>query len=146
MGLFSFTDAVTGEGIKIGQECCILVPSEFMYTLSYNGMLYTPSYDGYGNFCDCDVYEVLAIMNRKYLSVSDYPDVDEDMLSAFINGESFAMIEEEYGGSWLRDLGIELFFSSAKLKYPLKVTTVCYGEVTYEDVEGVSEDDINQGC
>ena len=157
MGLFSFMDCVAGEGnIKIGQECCILVPNEFRYIYGRDGMIYDSSYDGYGHFCDVDVFEFLAIVNRKYLSVDMIPDDYypsimsrenlEKLIPAFVAGTRENDLDEDFGDEWLRTLGIILANDChEKLHYPLKVTHLCYGEVSYEDINGYSEDDPNQG-
>lgn len=145
MGIFSFIDCVTGEGIKIGQECCTLIPNEYQYIMSRVGMLYEPVYEGYGVIGE-DVYETLALTNRKYLSADFLPD--NEALKDFLAGEDANEMDDKYGEDWLRELGIELYFTygNAKLRYPLKVTTICYGEVSYEDVNAISDSDPNQGC
>ena len=151
MGCFSFTDCASKGRIRFYEKCCILVPNEFVYFYGVDGKIKESSYDGYGNFGGCDVYEFLAMVNRKYLSVDKYDKCDfklvgKECFSDFIKGVSDAEMNKKYGSDWLRSIGIDLFSSYPRLHYPLKVTKNLGDGITYESVKGKSKDDKHQGC
>ena len=70
----------------------------------------------------------------------------EKLIPAFVAGVRENDLDKDFGDEWLRTLGIILADDChEKLHYPLKVTGLCYGEVSYEDVDGYSDDDPSQG-
>lgn len=69
MGFFSWLDCEDNSQIKIGElkTHYVLVPSEFGYERIDNFC-----YDGYGNFGAIDIFELIAMWNRKYLANFKY--------------------------------------------------------------------------
>ena len=68
MGCFSWKDCVTKEQIRIGfygKYSYVLVPEEFG-----GGHIAECCYEGYGEFGGYDIYELVALWNRKYLKTS----------------------------------------------------------------------------
>lgn len=65
MGQFSWLDCVTGEQIldNVARDVYVLIPKEFG-----GGRILEVMYDGYGHFGGQDIYELVAIWNRQYLS------------------------------------------------------------------------------
>lgn len=55
------------------------------------------------------------------------------------NAKSFSDVESE---AWLREIGIELFFSAKRVPFPLRISQ---GDVLYEDCSRSSRDDPLQG-
>ncbi len=64
MGCYSWLDCITKEQIRINsnKKAYLLIPNEF------GGGSYSSTYDGYGHIAGHDVYEEVAIFNRKYLN------------------------------------------------------------------------------
>ena len=81
MGCFSWLDCDKRENrrpIRIGEKAYLLVPKKFQN--DYGKVIETYSYDGYGHFCGCDVYDLVAEWNREYLSedmLQPVPDVNK---------------------------------------------------------------------
>lgn len=69
MGQFSWLDCQDGSQIVDNKmaDVYVLIPEEFG-----GGHIYERCYDGYGNFGDNDVYELVADWNRRYLK--EHPD------------------------------------------------------------------------
>ncbi len=70
MGVFSWLDCISGEAIKEGQikKSYVLVPEKFKDDFGNNGRIVETCYDGYGHFGPYDIYELVAIWNKDYLS------------------------------------------------------------------------------
>lgn len=161
MGEFSWMDCRKGErrnSIKFGQRAYMLVPKEFGENVE------TCGYDGYGTFGGLDVYEQVALWNRKHLTtkmlrVPHYygPEYDEcfdrdlrwykhmaKMIYDFVNDEDDEVMREKYGDEYLRTIGIEIACDDEQnkaLPYPIKIS---HESVPYEDCN-YSRSDPNQG-
>ena len=72
MGFFSWLDCKTSRSVKCGmyKKVYVLVPEKFHD--KFGVRVGESCYDGYGHFGSYDIYELVAFMNREYLS--------EDML------------------------------------------------------------------
>lgn len=172
MGCFSFTTADTNKSISIRYSTsgtfpvAVLVPEEFG-----GGQITECSYEGHGDFGGHDVFELLATWNKKYLSLdnAEKPERENfgegeqeqkyyerelcgynnfcEFISDYKNGMSRQKLSKKYGDDWKRDLGIAIWDDDkmrAGLKYPLKIVEDL--SLTYEEVDGVSNDCPYQGC
>lgn len=169
MGFFSwmFCDTNNKERLKIGKSAYLLTPKDSLYE---GRNIHESSYDGYGSFYIFDVYEVVADLNREYLS--KHPDhliYQNDRLrlkpEQKKNGRkvssfkwykyysnlslSHREIEENMKRDGLRhdyrDIGIEIAcydYDNAHLPYPIKIASK---DVPYESVKA-SRSDSMQGC
>ena len=154
MGSFSFMRAdkttkqlnfVDGDAVKM------LIPQEF------GGGFFKGYYDDYGIIKNkdrtesVDVYEVLAFWNREEImkdgkKIKDKLSCDKDSFYKTYPNETFYTISN-------RSYGIIIYFEDLRrrekgkgvlLKYPLKLVSASY-KGTYEDLDGISEDDPSQG-
>jgi len=80
MGYFSwmFANTDNSRNLRIGKPGYLYCPD--------GAIIHEPSYEGYGEFCGMDVYDLVADWNRKYLS--EHPD--------------FLIVQHE-GGTYDRD-------------------------------------------
>lgn len=143
MGSFSFTkaDYYNTKVANITERSLfkLLIPKEF------GGGFIKDHYQGYGKIGykeddspKHDIYELLAQWN-----LSTLPYV---LKERFHNYPAGNLLKEIDGFTYHnRSLGIDLFFDlDIPLKYPLKFVSASY-KGTYEDCDGVSFGDPNQG-
>lgn len=131
--------------------------------------LYEPCYDGYGNFSGYDLYDIVADLNKEYLTEKNLriPKRAEwgnakdsqhyfeaalkryqkslERLHDFQDGESDYAMELKYGRDWKRMIGIDIACyddQNAALKYPIKVCR--YKKSVYENLPA-SLNDPDQG-
>ena len=142
MGCFSWMRAdktTKRSNIVDGDSYKILIPKEF------GGGFIKDHYRGYGRVLwdtkdnMADLYGILAYWNKRPNMIYDgdkYPSTMEDILTKGKTGH--------YGNRW-RGINISRYNGDIdKLKYPLKLVSASY-KGTYEDCEGVSYSDPNQG-
>lgn len=142
MGCFSWMRAdktTKRSNIVDGDSYKILIPKEF------GGGFIKDHYQGYGRVLwdtkdnMADLYGILAYWNKHPNMIYDgdkYPSTMEDILTKGKTGH--------YGNRW-RGINISRFNGDIdKLKYPLKLVSASY-KGTYEDCEGRSYSDPNQG-
>lgn len=150
MGQFSWLDCCNKRPIVTGlkKPSYLLVPEEFRGT--YGDKIKENAYNGYGSFGGVDAYELVALMNRDYLTKEhlivpkreEYSDkgITEGYfesamrryearckkLADFTNKElSDVQMQEKYGNDYLREIGIDIACydeQNAVLKYPIKIT------------------------
>lgn len=165
MGQFSWLDCKTEEQIIDDRvkNVYVLVPEEF--EKEYGKRIEEPCYDGYGHFGGYDIFELVALWNRKYLSLKNIDDITTsdycmsdfdfyknglknqiktvDRLVDFKNNVS--NMKQKYGNEYLREIGIDIACydkQQDELMYPIKIT---YDKTaTYDDC-GYSLSDPNQG-
>lgn len=148
----------------VSHDSYLLVPKEFQK--EYGKAIHESCYDGYGHIGGYDVYELVALWNRKYMpeetmcvrkpTAERFPDKEYydmaisrwhkalDRLSDFKNEVSDEVMKEEYGEWYLKSIGIDIAcydVDNKKLKYPIKITDKI---LDYDDVPA-SESDPNQG-
>lgn len=73
MGVFSWLDCINNKQVKIGEKAFLLIPEEFG-----GGHLKTASYNGYGIFDGCDVYELVADWNREKITDKIIKDICQE--------------------------------------------------------------------
>ena len=155
MGQFSWIDCVNNKRAILDDErvdSYVLVPEEFKnkYGDHKSGHILETCYDGYGHFGKYDIYKLIALWNKEYITTANIekPDrkdwgpteTDEkyyknalniyDMkcrrLKDFVSGKySNSDMTERYGVDWLRMIGIDIACydeQNLRLKYPIKIT------------------------
>lgn len=172
MGFFSFMTADTNKSItnvhsRYGAlPVAVLIPKEYG-----GGYIEERSYDGYGEFGGCDVYDLIADWNYRYINI---PDLKKPLREEFTDGKEGQMhyegafaeyelicsiladyqagvkprrMEKEYGGDWKWELGIYLLMDENRtcLKYDLKIVELANKQLAYEEVDGISVDADDQG-
>ena len=172
MGFFSFMTADTNKSITNVHSRQGALPVAVLIPAEYGGGCITEySYDGYGEFGGCDVYELIVDWNYKYLEIPNLkeplreefePGGDGQMyyegelaqyelicsiIADYQNGMKPRRLEKEYGSDWKQELGIYLLMDEnrACLKYDLKIVELTNKHLTYEEVEGISKDVDDQG-
>ena len=164
MGQFSWIDCQNEERAildDVERDVYVLVPEEFG-----GGHIKEECYDGYGNFGGKDIFDLVALWNRKYIDennlrkapqLEDYREKEYydsavirykqsiQRLKDFSEGVSESKMIDKYGDEYLRSIGIDIACydeQNASLKYPIKIT---YDkDAVYEDCEP-SRGDPNQG-
>ena len=166
MGQFSWLDCKTREQVldDVRRDVFVLVPKEFG-----GGHIKEKCYDGYGNFGEYDIYELVAIWNRETATKENMREpkreewgigedadrwfasahkrylADVEKLELFKEGIPEEAMVELYGENYLRLIGINIACydeQNAALAYPIKITHD--PEAIYEDC-GPSDSDPNQG-
>lgn len=144
------------------KDSYLLIPEEFG-----GGHITERRYDGYGCMGGHDVYELLAIWNKKYISsenicipkresFSEGEDGQRYFESAlkryeyqckcitdFINEKPDDFMKDTYGKDYLREIGIYIDFGKKSLKYPLKIAEKSTS--VYEKCKASVRDPL-QGC
>ena len=129
MGQFSWLDCKTNEQIldDVERDVYVLVPREFG-----GGHIKETCYDGYGNFGDHDIYDLVVDWNKKYLEdivkeidtwVCDWDEWAKDVLNQYLNGEEPLFQDSCFREK--RSFGITLACydkDNARLRYPIKIT------------------------
>lgn len=134
MGSFSWLKADKGTqvtNIAVGKPFKFLIPIEFG-----GGFIYDSSYQDYGYLVNKktgdkhDMYELLAIWNSEEIAdkVDYLPTISDRTDSVRNDGIDIGCYDDDI----------------AKLKYPLKLVSASC-TLTYEEVEGRSYGDPNQG-
>lgn len=157
MGQFSWLDCVTGEQIidNYPRKVYLLIPKEMG-----GGHIEEACYDGYGNFGNKDVYDLIADWNKGMIPEiqrkdslgkwkCDMSSADKKVLQNFYEGKPLKEgITEEDGfclGTEKRTVGIIMACydeDNARLDFPIKIT---YDRnAVYEKCEP-SPSDPNQG-
>lgn len=118
MGQFSWLDCKTGEQIVNDKErdVYVLVPREFG-----GGHIKETCYDGYGDFGDHDIYDLVVDWNRDHL---DYID-KETWQCDWVKTIEDDLIRVENGQLEKRHIGIALACydeDNMRLYYPIKIT------------------------
>lgn len=159
MGQFSWLDCVDKTQIldDVRADVYVLVPKEFVRR--YGVRIKETFYDGYGRFGGHDMYDLVALWNRKYLSPSHLETTKygkpqrsqykeetwyqraleryqwtTDRLGDFIKGFTDKEMKERYDRDYLREIGIDIACyneDNEKLHYPIKITH--NPNVRYED-------------
>ena len=143
MGMFSWKTSDTDKSIsnvysiRGALPVYVLIPKELHK--EFDEYIYEPMYEGYGEFCGVDIYNLVADMNRKYLAkhpefiiksrgkkISEYDwyplyanlSLDEDDITDKM---------KEIDADWweYRVIGINLACAdedNANLPYPIKIT------------------------
>ena len=166
MGQFSWLDCKDGRQVLDNKQADVylLIPKQFG-----GGHIHETCYDGYGYFGPCDVYEEVALWNRKFLTVDMIEKPERDQYSDgedgqrwyeaavkrykvrcrcfedFVSGLSKPEMRQKYGDDYLREIGIEIACDdkdNAALRYPIKITHDA--SAVYEDC-GPSPSDPDQG-
>lgn len=150
MGCFSWIKAdnlTKVANIVDGKPFKLLIPKEF------GGGFIKDYYQGYGRVGTkpngepkYDVYELLAFWNAdKKIPFGDGETVRSELR---YDGDVFPLLKEIDDHTWHnRSRGIDIAChpgQMARLKYPLKLVSASY-RGTYEDCEGISISDPNQG-
>ena len=80
MGCFSWLDCETNEQIKMAKvrDVFVLVPRDFG-----GGSIKEISYDGYGNFGGCDIYELVADWNKNDLDGKTFTELKPPVRSDY---------------------------------------------------------------
>lgn len=140
MGQFSWLDCKDGSQIldDVNADVYVLIPQEFG-----GGHIHESCYDGYGNFGDYDIYDLIVTWNRKW--IADNPDfvlpsMDGKRLADYAWYEFLADDENDFDGivgKWkdsekggavwyeLRIIGIDIACydeDNAAIRYPIKIT------------------------
>jgi len=163
MGSFSWLFSDTKKALKYGGDAYLPIPkNKGAFDLLPGTTLYENFYDCQGNFGGYDIYDLVAIWNREYLSehpdyivpdrkktVSEYSwyryysdlSLDENKITQLMR-----TYENESCFSF-RDIGIDIACgnkNNKKLPYPIKLCkfkeNACYEDLIY------SKDDPLQGC
>ena len=154
MGSFSFmrADKTTKQlNFVYGDAIKMLIPQEF------GGGCFKGYYDDFGIIKNkdetesVDVYEVLAFWNREEI-MEDGKKIEEKLscdnnsfYKRYPNETSYTISNRSYGiDIYFEDLERRKKGKGALLKYPLKLVSARY-KGTYEDLDGISEDDPSQG-
>lgn len=166
MGQFSWLDCKDGKQIldNVAKTAYLLVPEEFKE--QFGEKIPTQCYDGYGHFGSYDVYELVALWNRRFLSIENLQNLPKreqygeeeyyqmamnryknsmNRLEDFRLGTSDEKMKEKYGKDYLREIGIDVACydeQNAALTYPIKITYD--GTAVYEQCDP-SPSDPNQG-
>lgn len=159
MGVFSFLFADTQNtgSLRIGRSAYVVLPD--------GTSMYAHYYDGYGNFDERNIFEMVAEWNKDYLSVSnlckpersDYDESDFQSvmqqyeyscrrLTDFISGVSEQEMELRYGSDWKMEIGIDVACydeQNAMLRFPIKI---CKEEPDNAKNVPASKSDPKQGC
>lgn len=86
MGVFSWLDCESKKPVKIGAgPVYVLIPEAFG-----GGHIKENCYQGYGNFCGCDIFELVAEWNRKAINP------EKIKLSTFEE----PLTVDDFGGLW----------------------------------------------
>lgn len=140
MGQFSWLDCEDGSQIldDVNADVYVLIPQEFG-----GGHIHEGCYDGYGNFGDYDIYDLIVVWNREW--IADNPDFvlpssDCKRLADYAWYEFLADEENDFNdivGKWedsekggaiwyeLREIGIDIACydeDNAAIRYPIKIT------------------------
>ena len=164
MGQFSWLDCKNSRKQIFCNEIAdvyLLIPAEFG-----GGHYHETCYDGYGNFDCVDVYEAVALWNRKYLNADsiECPKPEQycseeyyalaverynkkvNRLIDFVTGKKTDdEMADLYGDDYLREIGIDVACYDEQnfaLKYPIKITHDA--AAVYEKCKP-SKSDPNQG-
>lgn len=163
MGSFSWLFSDTKKALKYGGNAYLPFPKDKgAFDLLPGTLLYEDFYDCQGNFSSYDIYDLVAIWNREYLSghpdyiipskkkpVSEYHwyryysdlSLEDKKITKMIR------IQENISYFSFRDIGIDIAClnrDNKKLPYPIKICkfkeNACYENLAY------SKDDPWQGC
>lgn len=160
MGFYSWkycNDARKRMIIGKQMDSYLLVPKEF--TDTFGEYIHDSYYDGYGHISYIDIYEFVAVCNRKW--ISEHPEVilpsyskRQKKLSDFkwykvfsdlnVPIDEVSSLVGEYFE--LRQIGIDIACEDADnkaIKYGLKISNK---PMKYEDCKNVSLSDDLQGC
>lgn len=148
MGQFSWIYSDTGEPVYNDEraDTYLLVPKEFQK--KYGHAIYEPWYEGYGRFGGYDVYDLIIEWNKEMIPEIIAKAKKNEWFKYVPSKMEMEDLENYYLGKpihcELRILGIILACyneDNAKLKYPIKITSV---DMDYEAAE-ISKNDPNQG-
>lgn len=165
MGQFSWITCDTKEQVVNNEikDVYVLVPKEFG-----KENILEQCYDGYGNFGNHDIYDLVADWNKNYITIENLikPDrkrygnhpEDEEFFKAALEEyekrckalEDFKVLpdkemKEKYGNEFKRKIGISIACyneQNAVLKYPIKIARL--KNSVYEECSP-SDSDPNQG-
>lgn len=159
MGQFSWITADTKKQILCNQwhKVYVLVPE------TYGGKsIMETCYDGYGHFGGYDIYELVAIWNKGFLTKENIekPTLEEydgneyyyqsavkryehnlQRIYDYQSGKSEEYMCKTYGDDWSRELGICIAYSDKRnksLKYPIKIAEkedAVYEKESYSKVD-----------
>ena len=145
MGQFSWLDCVTGEQILDGvcRKSYLLIPKQFG-----GGHIKETCYDGYGEFNEIDIYDLLPEWNKDMIPeiirrsensnwICSISETDKENLMAFYNNREINCEKRHLGiimGCYDED--------NMSLEYPIKITHD--PNVAYEDCD-YSPSDPHQG-
>lgn len=165
MGQFSWITCDTKEQVVNNEikDVYVLIPKEFG-----KENILEQCYDGYGNFGNHDIYDLVADWNKNYITIENLikPDrkrygnrpEDEEFFKAALEEyekrckalEDFKVLsdkemEKKYGKEFKRKIGISIACyneQNAALKYPIKIARL--RNSVYEECSP-SDSDHNQG-
>lgn len=163
MGFFSwmYADTNNSENLKIDGVAYLRTPEGEIIVETW--------YDGYGRFGGYDIYDLVVDWNKQHLSIdmlekpernswADTPEGEKnyqywgvqrynnlcDSLTDFLAGKDNDYMEEKYGSSWKREIGIEIACydkDNEKLPYPIKVFKTRKGAENYHCYPASKGDD-----
>lgn len=118
MGQFSWLDCKDPKRQildNVFEDVYVLIPKEFG-----GGHIEESYYDGYGNFCGQDIYELVVDWNRKYLG--EYRKNTEFICDWLQKCKS---VKEAFQKMEKRDIGISIACydeDNQRIHYPIKIT------------------------
>lgn len=119
MGVFSWLDCETKEQIKLYETAFVLIPADFG-----GGHIKESFYEGYGEFCGLDIFELVAEWNKGAIDPEEI-EPGNKMLKDYCEGVTDEIMIENYGEDYNREIGIILACedeNNAALPYPIKIT------------------------
>lgn len=145
MGMFSFMRAdneTKQKNFVCGDSIKMLIPKEF------GGGNISGKYDGYGRIqtsdYDYDIYQIVAVMNKNFIKDDmefSFDYTAQKIREGIVSDDIYEKIDKD------RIYGIAIGCydeQQEKLKYPIKLVSARF-KGTYEDIDGFSKSDSNQG-